>query len=421
MERCRILPSKNLKFTKTSPYTAPSPTPTVSSSDSDSDDIFAAGVVTLVPRPRRSLRLASSSLSQPPARACPSPPLAAATAPPSPLPAAAAPGAHCGTASRGSGTVAGAAPDTTCEDCGAAPRTHCCLARDTRAARRTRHDLRPRWCLVCAAEHPGSVPAPDLRRCAAAPEPHAHTALAGGVQVGGTVACHHREDFDFDQPHLPEQVDLFYDLYTDGSCAPPTVPSLLRSRWMSQAAAARVGPGGAGFALTVRDHVQVLHSASSFVGPVVTSNIAEYVAAVLGLIYAHSVGVAHLRIFTDSRLLLNHTPLRFGGERSATSISPQFLQLHGLYIDLLERFTTAQVWHIPAHSHFYGNEVVDRLAEHARVRADPQDAGYHLCASRVPDFITVEALAVPVPGPSANDSDSDDTTSPPAQTRSVCV
>jgi ribonuclease HI len=114
------------------------------------------------------------------------------------------------------------------------------------------------------------------------------------------------------------------------------------------------GPASAGAQITEPGTQKVLAEVSEALG-VATNNVAEYMALLLGLEKALSLGAAEILIRADSQLLIRQVNGQYRVKH------PDMKQLHARALGLLSRFQGWQAEHVPREQ----NREADRLANQA--------------------------------------------------------
>jgi ribonuclease HI/probable phosphoglycerate mutase len=133
----------------------------------------------------------------------------------------------------------------------------------------------------------------------------------------------------------PSMADKVLSLFTDGACR------------------GNPGQGGAGAVLIDRDGA-VVGTAKKFLGHC-TNNIAEYRALLLGLETALERGTPAISIYLDSELLVRQIQGIYRVKNP--DLKPLMLEIR----DLLDRFDTWKIEHIPRSK----NALADKLANEA--------------------------------------------------------
>ena len=121
---------------------------------------------------------------------------------------------------------------------------------------------------------------------------------------------------------------------------------------MSCDGAARSNPGPAGIGAVVTDEDgEVLAEIAEGIG-VATNNVAEYRAAIAGLVRAGELGATEVLLRSDSRLLIEQLSGRFRVK------NPTLQRLHKEARELLGGFSKRTLEHVPRER----NKEADRLA-----------------------------------------------------------
>ena len=133
--------------------------------------------------------------------------------------------------------------------------------------------------------------------------------------------------------------------------------------------ASKGNPGPAGIGIVICDESgTVLKSIGESIGRA-TNNFAEYTAFIRGLELALDMGFSHAVVNTDSELLAQ----QINGHYRVKS--PDISPLFDCALDLMGKFKTVRVNHVPREK----NKQADKLASQAAVRpADPRDGGRRL-------------------------------------------
>ncbi|MDI6825234.1 MAG: ribonuclease HI family protein [Bacillota bacterium] len=121
---------------------------------------------------------------------------------------------------------------------------------------------------------------------------------------------------------------------------------------------ARGNPGPAAAAGVIRDESGRQTHLCAFLG-VTTNNVAEYLALIWVLEEARRAGVARLRVFTDSELLVRQLS---GAYRVK---SPRLMPLHRRACGLLRLLPGAEVHHVPREQNRAADSLVNRTLDWA--------------------------------------------------------
>ena len=125
--------------------------------------------------------------------------------------------------------------------------------------------------------------------------------------------------------------------------------------------ASKGNPGPAGIGIVICDESgTVLKSAGENIG-IRTNNFAEYSAFIRGLELAHEMGFDHVVVNTDSQLLAK----QINGHYRVKS--PDIMPLFDCALDLMGKFKTVRVNHVPREK----NKQADKLASQAAAGVQP--------------------------------------------------
>lgn len=135
--------------------------------------------------------------------------------------------------------------------------------------------------------------------------------------------------------------------------------------------AARGNPGPAGIgAVAFDDQDREMFSLAEYIGEA-TNNMAEYVALVVGLEEARDLDPKNLKIFSDSRLLVE------GVKGNFTIKKPHLKVLNSRIKVLLESFSSVDVTHVKreanAKADALANQAIDEFASGKRPKKEIQE------------------------------------------------